>query len=150
MKPNKPFQRKGAISNSHVGRDFEQAAKNFFSDLLLKENLKISIGISSIKKEHAFDLGNLQKKIIVECKSNTWTQSDRMPSAKLTAWDQAMYYFSIAPSEYRKIMFVLRNYSKKRKESLTEYYLRTHAHLIPRDVEIWEYDLKNKDASKLL
>ena len=28
-----------------------------------------------------------------------------MPSAKMTVWNEAMYYFHIAPKQYRKIMF---------------------------------------------
>ena len=37
-------------------------------------------------------------------------------------------------------MFVLRDYSVKRSETLAEYYIRTHSHLIPPDVEMWEFD----------
>jgi hypothetical protein len=28
---DKPFQRKGALSNAHVGRDFETLAQQFFA-----------------------------------------------------------------------------------------------------------------------
>ena len=51
-----------------------------------------------------------------------------------------MYFFHIAPPEYRKIMFVLRDYSDKRRETLAQYYIRNFSHLIPDDVEIWEFD----------
>lgn len=37
-------------------------------------------------------------------------------------------------------MVVLRDYSEKRNETLLEYYLRTHRHLVPDGVEFWEYD----------
>ncbi|MGY3913050.1 hypothetical protein ACW5XW_09545 [Aeromonas piscicola] len=58
---NKPNQRIGAKSNAHVGRDFELAAKSFFTNegLSLDTNIKIPIGISGLKKVHAFDLGSL-------------------------------------------------------------------------------------------
>ncbi len=46
-------------------------------------------------------------------------------------------------------MFVLRDYSEKRKETLAEYYLRTHRHLVPNDVEFREYDEKKANAIKL-
>ncbi len=36
-------------------------------------------------------------------------------------------------------MFVLYDYSEKRKETLAQYYLRTYKHLVPKDVEFWEY-----------
>ncbi|CAM4138195.1 hypothetical protein AEBE7430_19265 [Aeromonas bestiarum] len=59
-----------------------------------------------------------------------------------------MYYFLAAPSDYRKIMFVLRDYSEKRKETLAEYYIRTYRHLIPEGVELWEYDESNMSARR--
>ena len=62
-----------------------------------------------------------------------------MPSAKLTVWNEAMYYFSLAPSSYRKIFFVLKDVCDHRRESLAEYYVRLKQHLIPSDVEVWEY-----------
>ena len=78
--------------------------------------------------------------MIVECKSHRWTSGDNVPSAKLTVWNKAMYYFYLAPNGYRKIFFILRDFSIKRNETLGEYYVRTYKHLIPEDVEIMEYD----------
>jgi len=60
-----------------------------------------------------------------------------MPSAKITVWNEAMYYFHLAPTSFRKIFFVLKNV--RRQESWAEYYLRLYRHLIPDDVEVWEY-----------
>ena len=138
---NKPFQRKGSKSNTHVGSEFEKLACAFFKTrgLLLEKNISVDIGING-KKAHSFDLGNREKKILVECKSHTWTEGGNVPSAKITTWDQAMYYFHATPPGYQKIFFVLRSFSPKRNETLAEYYLRTKSHLIPADVEIWEFD----------
>ena len=145
---NKPFQRKGSTSNAQVGRDFEAKAQVFLGEqgLALERNVKIDIGING-KKSHAFDLGDPTNEVIVECKSHTWTESGNVPSAKMTAWNQAMYYFHAAPPRYRKIFFVLRDFSKKRKETLADYFIRTNPHLIPADVEIWEYD-EDKGAAE--
>lgn len=63
-----------------------------------------------------------------------------MPSAKITVWTEAMYFFYLAPREYRKVMFVLRDFNEKRGETLAEYYVRNFSHLIPDDVEVLEYD----------
>ncbi|MFJ7971340.1 hypothetical protein [Psychrobacillus sp. NPDC096389] len=139
------FQRVNSISNAHVGRDFEEAARVYFQQqgIMLSERVCLPVGINNFKKDHAFDLGNTSneaEKIIVECKSHRWTSGDNVPSAKLTVWNEAMYYFLLAPAEYRKVFFILRDYSVKRKETLGEYYLRTYKHLIPEDVEIVEYD----------
>jgi len=147
---NRPFQRKGAKSNSHVGNEFEKAVMEFFraEGLILQKDLSIDIGINE-KRSHNFDLGNLAMKILVECKSHKWTEGGNVPSAKMTTWDQAMYFFHIAPKRYRKILFVLRDYSEKRRETLAEYYIRTKSHLIPDGVELWEFDENQKNGIKL-
>ena len=43
---NKPFQRKGAKSNAHVGKEFERATKDYFAKkgLHLQENIALNIG----------------------------------------------------------------------------------------------------------
>ncbi|WP_238533054.1 hypothetical protein [Vibrio anguillarum] len=148
---SKPFQRIGSKSNAHVGREFESAASQFFlsQGITLTPNLKVEVGVSSLKKQHAFDLGCIFQQIIVECKAHKWTTGGNVPSAKLTVWNEAMYYFFTAPAGYRKIMFVLRDFSVKRNETLAQYYIRTYKHLIPNDVELWEYDENTKCASKL-
>ncbi len=147
---DKPFQRKGGKSNSYVGREFERKARAFFAnqDLSLEEDVSIEIGINGTKP-HSFDLGNRKKKILVECKSHTWTESGNVPSAKITTWDQAMYMFVAAPAGYRKIFFVLRDWNPKKNETLAEYYVRIKSHLIPEDVEIWEFDETKNEATKL-
>jgi hypothetical protein len=101
------------------------------------------------KKDHKFDLGSTNPLILVECKSHTWTESGNMPSAKITVWNEAMYYFHASPEEYRKILFVLKDSHAKKRETLAAYYLRTSAHLIPEKVEIWEYDPTSKNAQRI-
>ena len=82
----KNFQRNGSISNAHVGKDFVDLVKVFFSSkgIALDNDVAISIGVGERHKEHVYDLGNLDSKIIVECKSHKWTESDKVPSAKMT------------------------------------------------------------------
>lgn len=138
------FQRDGSISNAQVGNDFENAIKDYFlqQGISLVGKFILPIGIGEIKKAHAFDLGSSNPKVIVECKSHKWTVGNNVPSAKVTVWNEAMYYFAVAPADYRKIFMVLRDFSAARKETLAEYYLRTYGHLVPLDVEIWEFDEK--------
>jgi hypothetical protein len=147
---DKPFQRKGAESNAHVGREFESWARAFFATqgLTLTPGIAIDIGING-KKAHKFDLGSNNDKIIVECKAHTWTESGGVPVAKMTTWNEVMYFFCAAPTGYRKILFVLRDFSQKKKETLAAYYIRTNSHLIPADVEIWEYDAVQKIANQV-
>lgn len=106
--------------------------------LELQRNVPVEIGFNGRTKPHKFDLGN--EKVIVECKSHSWTENDNVPSAKLAAWNEAMHIFCATPSSYRKIFCVMHNYSAKHGKTLAEYYLHTYAHLIPEGVEIWEYD----------
>lgn len=147
---NKPFQRKGAKSNTHVGREFEMKARDFFSKkgLKLKRNVSIPIGING-KKDHKFDLGNLKSRVLIECKSHTWTEGKNIPSAKITTWNQAMYFFHVAPANYRKVFFALRDYSPKRHKTLAGYYIQINSHLIPKKVEIWEFDEVKNTAKRV-
>ena len=50
-----------------------------------------------------------------------------------------MYYFYLAPTEFGKVLFVLRDFNDKRRETLAEYYVRNYGHMISGDVEILEY-----------
>jgi len=61
-----------------------------------------------------------------------------------------MYYFHAAPPEYRKIMFVLHHLNPARAESLLQYYIKTHSHLIPNNVEFWEYNEETGIASNIV
>ncbi len=147
MKNN--FQRIGSKSNAQVGNDFEKLAKGVLEkkfNCSFSCNYSIEIGLSK-KKKHNFDLGN--DNILVECKSHKWTSGDNVPSAKLTVWNEAMYYFMLSPKGYRKIFFVLKDFNQKKQETLAEYYTRTYFHLIPDDVEIWEYDKKKSIIKKV-
>lgn len=148
---DRPFQRKGAISNAHVGRDFEQKAKLFFSsqEIDLSSGFIVPIGING-HKNHKFDLGNEKHKIIVECKDHTWTEGKNVPSAKKISWNEAMYLFYAAPSDYRKILFVRRDYSPTRRETLAGYYIRVYNHLIPENVEVWEFDEEKGTGTKIM
>ena len=69
----------------------------------MENQKKVKIGIKA-KKEQAFDLGN--DSIIVECKSQTWTESGNAPSAKIKNWSDAMFSFYLAPEKYKKLFFV--------------------------------------------
>src|SRR5713226_145084 len=104
-------QRIGAISNAHAGREFEREASEYFlraESLALTSDFSIDIGVGTGKKAHGFDLGSTNPPVLVECKSHNWTETGNMPSAKVTVWNEAMYFFHLAPSHFRKVLFVLR------------------------------------------
>ena len=101
-----------------------------------------------MRKNHAFDLGFDDPRVIVECKSHTWTSGGNVPSAKMKNWAEAMFYFHMAPPDYRKIFFVERSVRPDRPESLLIYFLRTQAHMVPPDVEFWELDATNWSSTR--
>ena len=136
------FQRTGATSNAKVGSDFEAVAREWFLNegVRLQRSYGVEIGFSK-KKKKKFDLGSSDPPVLVECKSHKWTGGGNVPSAKITVWNESMFYFLLAPMGFRKVLFVLRDFSEQRGESLAEYYVRNHSHLIPDDVEILEFDV---------
>ena len=129
---------------AHVGHAFERKAARHFASLgiVVERNYAMRLGVGERTKAHRFDFGSADPKLLIECKSHTWTTSGNMPSAKLTVWNEAMYYFTLAPRDYRKIFFVLQDFRNQGEvwgESLAAYYIRKFVHLIPPDVELWEY-----------
>lgn len=140
------FQRIGSPSNAHVGREFEELAVSVLSDsgITVEKDFPVDVGVAAVKKSHRFDLGSASPPVLVECKSHRWTTGGNIPSAKLTVWNEAMYYFASAPEKYRKILFVLHDIRESSGESLAEYYIRIYRHLIPPSVEIWECESKTR------
>lgn len=140
-------QRIGVISNAHAGREFEADAFEYFcrvEGLQLSSAVSVPLGAAGKTKLHCFDLGAEEPALLVECKSHNWTATGNMPSAKITVWNEAMYYFHLAPKHYRKVLFVLEARHPKQTETLAEFYTRTNGHLIPSGVAIFEYEPKKK------
>jgi hypothetical protein len=131
------------------GAKFEVVCKSFFAKrgMELERPFVVPVGVSEYQKDHKFDLGSEKLKVIIECKRHTWTEGRNAPSAKMTTWNEAMYYFFLAPSDYRKILFVLKD--EKDGRTLAHYYISRHRELIPDDVEIWEYDLLTEKAEEV-
>jgi hypothetical protein len=142
------FQRIGAISNAHAGREFEEAARAFFltTGISLESNFEVPIGVG-IRKIHRFDLGSESPPILVECKSYTWTSGGYSPSAKIRGLNEVMLHFSVSPNHYRKILFVLKHLRKDL--SLASHYIKTQGHLIGDNVEVWEFDTDTRLATRV-
>src|SRR3990170_4114502 len=104
--------------NPRRGAEFEKAAMSEFARLgvLLEKDFSVDVGISTKKKPHDFDLGSSSPPVLVECKRHTWTEGGNAPSAKLTVWNEAMFYFLAAPAEYRKVFVSLEH--SRRNETL--------------------------------
>lgn len=143
------FQRVGSISNTHVGREFEETARLFFAEtgISLRPGFVVPVGFIT-KKPHKFDLGSEEPPILVGCKSCTWTSGGNSPSAKIRGLNEAMLLFSVVPSRHRKILFLLKHVRKE--TSLASHYIKTQGHLIGPNIEIWEFDLVKKHGARIL
>lgn len=143
------YQRIGALSNSHAGREFEEAARLYFEQtgIHLKKNFVLPVGYAK-KKDHKFDLGSEEPPILVECKSQTWTVGNNEPSAKIRAMNEVMLLFSVCPQHFRRILFVLKHL--RNEVSLATHYIKRYGHLIGPGIEVWEFDLADKSAERLL
>ena len=108
--------------------------------IVLEKQKKVEIGFEE-KREHRFDLGN--SNYLIECKAYEWTKDNNSPSAKLSTLRETLYYFFLAPKNYKKIL-VLKKSGVKNGETVLDYFIRLNYHLIPRDVEIFEIDMDKK------
>ncbi|HVF70031.1 MAG TPA: hypothetical protein VM940_00300 [Chthoniobacterales bacterium] len=110
----------------------------------------IEVGISSKReKKHRFDFGS--PLVLVECKHYDWTESGGNPAAKIATINEALLYFLAAP-QCKKMLFVPKTGLQgiRRQETLIARYLRLHGHLIPDDVEIWEFDKISLTAERIV
>jgi hypothetical protein len=128
----------GNADNSAKGAHFEALVRAYFQGqgLDLHPSHAVLVGASSDPRPHRFDLGSDTPPVLVECKSHTWTGGGNAPSAKLSVWNEAMFYFMVAPPQYRKILVVLDD--RRGLKSLAQHYVKRFAHLVPTGVEIWE------------
>ncbi len=123
------------------GKDFATIVKLILEreGFNLTPEFSVRIGAAAEKKPRRFDFGSKRPPVLVECKRHTWTVGANAPSAKMSVWNEAMYYFALAPKTHRRILAVARDVRSGR--SLAEYYLSRFRHLVPVGVEIWEFDL---------
>ena len=127
-------------SNKKKGDDFRDLVIPILEkelNTILKPEVKISIGEPKI--EHAFDLANENKSIVIECKNYTWTKAGNVPSAKVSTINEAVLYFSFLDANVRKILCLKKSVHPKRQNTLAEYYVRAYGHLL-RDITVYEVD----------
>ena len=140
------------ISNVQKGNSFAESVrihlKSVGHDIEPEYEAKVSVN-GTHSKTHKFDLGN--KSLLVECKAYDWTAGGNIPSAKLTTVNEAMLYFLGTPDSYRKMLFMSATGKRpvSNPETLAEYYVRTHMHLIPEGVEVYEFDPDRLRAERL-
>ena len=133
-------------ANPGVGAEFQRAVANWFRSNYhgaFELEKKIPIGCSEDNlKDHKFDIVSDEEKIVIECKCYTWTENGNVPSAKMGFTNEAAFYLSFLPSEYKKYIVMKLATNEKRNETLSEYYYRMNRHLLG-DIKVAEYDPVN-------
>ena len=117
--------------NPHVGHRFQELVKTALEDAystVFEQEASIPIGRPA--KDHKYDLANRDRSIVAECKCYTWTDSGNVPSAKLMGLDEAVFYFGFLPPETKKILCMKKATYQGKTETLAEYYVRVHGHLL--------------------
>lgn len=124
--------------NPYVGRKFQEFVQSILQN---KYNIcferEVAIPIGKPKKDHKFDLANSDGSIVAECKCYAWTDSGNVPSAKLMGLDEAVFYFSFLPLRTTKLLCMKKAVFPGKQETLAEYYVRVHGHLL-KDVSVIE------------
>ncbi len=141
----------GGVKNTDKGnlfRDQVQAYLKARFDYELTPELPIYVGFKH-KKLHRFDLGSLAPEVLVECKNYAWTATGNSPSAKLAHLNEAVLYFWATPNSFRKLLFLARSEHPSRPETLGAHWFRRYGHLLPPDLEVWEYDTALRKAERL-
>ena len=124
--------------NPHVGRQFQELVKTVLEDAYCTAfEQEASIPIGKPAKDHKYDLANRDRSIVAECKCYTWTDSGNVPSAKLMGLDEAVFYFGFLPQGTKKILCMKKATYQGKTETLAEYYVRVHGHLLG-DVFVYE------------
>lgn len=140
------------MSNWAKGNEFARRVGNYLrrNGHVVEREYAVDVGLATRpRKSHCFDFGN--ESLLVECKYYDWTAGGNNPSAKISTLNESMLYFLAAPWSFRKMLFVAETARKgvHRPETLAEYYVRLRAHLIPRDVEVWQLSSKRLGATRV-
>lgn len=134
--------------NPHVGRLFQELAQSALEkEFKTPFEQETSIKIGNPPRAHKFDLANEDHSIVAECKCYTWTDSGNVPSAKLMGLDEAVFYFSFLPPETKKILCMKRATFAGKTETLAEYYVKIHGHLLG---DVWVYEVFDDGTMKII
>ena len=124
--------------NTDVGRRFQELVRSILEEKYgVCFELEASVPIGKPAKDHRFDLANKDRSIVAECKCYTWTDSGNVPRAKMMGLDEAVFYFGFLPRTTKKLLCMKKARYHGKAETLAEYYVRIHGHLLG-DVFVYE------------
>lgn len=136
-------------SNVASGAAFQALAARVMGEHLgCSFRLEVPLAIGSPAKNHRFDLVSADGRFVGECKSFTWTATGKMPSAKITTMNEAVFYLSFLPDRVMRFLVVKRDLRHGHGESLADYFWRTNRHLLA-GVRVYEIDLSTLDLREI-
>ena len=134
--------------NPKNGARFQAQVQDWFTENHgegFELEVPIEIGVNTdLVKEHRFDIVNREKKIVIECKRYTWTETGNVPSAKMGFLNEAAFYLSLLPEEYEKFIVIYYSYHEKKGMTLAEYYFQMNRHLLGK-TKIAEYNPRRRE-----
>ena len=134
--------------NPHVGHNFETLVKSILeAEFQTRFESEARVAIGRPAKDHKFDLANQDRSIVAECKCYTWTGSGNVPSAKLMGLDEAVFYFGFLPPETKKLLCMKKAVYRGKTETLAEYYVRVHGHLLS---DIFVYEISDDGTIRMI
>jgi len=120
-----------------------EAGSHFFSVGL---RTVIPIAIGSPPRLHSFDLASEDLSVVGECRNITWTESGVAPIGELSQVSEAVLCLSGAGKAQTRFIVLRRSVCGPSGESLAEFYMRTHGHLLG-PVRLLELDV---DSGRLV
>ena len=91
---------------------------------------EVPIPLGSPPRPHRFDLVSRSRTYVCECKAYTWTSGGNTPSAKLSHLKEAGQYLGLLGDGVHSLLILKRDVHPTRGESLAEYFVRLHGHLM--------------------
>ena len=143
------------MSTVTKGKEFEEKASKKliklyqfnFNNASINSDL-VTFQVGNPPKPHKFDLVSEDKSIVVECKDNNWSKTNKIPSGKLATILKEVLYLSKIPKNIKKIIVLKKYYNQNLNETLAEYFVRMYGHLLD-DIVLMELEVENDNLKNL-
>jgi hypothetical protein len=130
------------VKKTKLVRDQVRVAMSAEHGILLEA--EVAIEIVAPPKIHIFDLVNLQDRVAVECKRYKWKVGGNVPNGKITGLVAAVSELANLPGQWTRILAMYRSTRGMQKQSLAEYFVQKHEHLLADVVVVEVADGKTR------
>lgn len=91
--------------------------------------LEVSIPLHG-SKSHKFDLANLERDVVAECKAVGWTSGGNVPSAKIENLRGAVTHLRKIPGPSTSYLIIMKDSHPKKNETLAAYFVRLNKEIL--------------------